>query len=314
VSASSETPTVLLPYPEEELTGLPSGLDTAVWDGTGAAPQANHLGQVEVLVIPYPHNQEAIPLLPQMPRLRVVQALTAGVDDIVPHLPDGVTLCSASGVHSTSTAELALTLILASQRGIPEFVRNQESGAWKPGWRQSLADRTVLIVGYGSIGQAVEARLAPFECEVLRVAHTPRETPRGKVHATSDLPDLLPRADVTVLTLPLTKGTQGLMNADLLAKMKDGALLVNVARGPIVDTDALLAELRGGRLRAALDVTDPEPLPADHPLWHAPGVLVSPHVGGVSSAFEPRAKRLIAEQVSRFSSGKELLNVVVSGR
>ena len=169
-----------------------------------------------------------------------------------------------------------------------------------------MADRTVLIVGFGSVGAAVEARLAGFECTVLRVARRAREG----VADMSALPDLLPRADVVVLTVPMTDETVGLVDKSFLAAMPDGALLVNVARGPVVVTDALLAELETGRLRAALDVTDPEPLPPGHALWSAPGLLLSPHVGGNTTAFLPRARRLVAEQVRRYCIGESLRNVI----
>lgn len=302
----------MLPYSEEELAGLPSPFDVIVWDGVGEAPEASGLSRVEFYVAPYPPTPEAISLAQRMPRLKVVQALTAGVEGIAPHMPAGVTLCNARGVHNASVAELTIALLLASQRGIPGFVRNQEKGRWEAAWKPALADRTVLILGYGAIGESIEQRLSGFECDVIRVARTARETPHGKVHAGADLPELLPRADVVVLTLPLTADTRGLVGAGFLARMKEGALLVNVARGAIVDTEALLAEVRSGRLRAALDVTDPEPLAADHPLWTAPGVLVSPHVGGYSSAFKPRAQRLVIEQLARYASGEPLANVVVS--
>jgi phosphoglycerate dehydrogenase-like enzyme len=217
-----------------------------------------------------------------------------------------VTLCNARGVHDASTAELAVTLMLASLRDVPEFVRGQDRHEWGGRRAESLADRTVLIVGHGSVGGAVERRLAGFECDVLRVARTPRDG----VSAISDVAELLPRADVVVLTVPMTSETVGLVDAAFLAAIKDGALLVNVARGPVVHTDALVAELRAGRLRAALDVTDPEPLPADHELWTLPGVLISPHVGGNSSAFLPRAMALVADQLRRYVSGMPLRNVI----
>jgi phosphoglycerate dehydrogenase-like enzyme len=215
-------------------------------------------------------------------------------------------------VHDSSTAELAVTLALASLRGVPGFVRAQATGEWRTGFHPALADRTVLLVGYGSIAAAVEDRLTPFECHILRVARTARTAARGAVHALSDLPELLPRADVVVLTVPLTDGTRGLVDAGFLALMPDGALLVNVSRGAVVETDALLAELRAGRLSAALDVTDPEPLPPGHPLWHAPNTLISPHVGGNSSAFLPRALRLIRTQLLRYEAGEPLDNTVLS--
>jgi phosphoglycerate dehydrogenase-like enzyme len=200
-----------------------------------------------------------------------------------------------------------MTLILSSLRGIPEAVRAQDAGTWAGERRTSLADRRVLIVGYGSVGEALEQRLAGFEvAQVVRVARSAR----AGVHAMADLPSLLPDADVVVLIVPMTPDTSGLVDAGFLARMRDGALLVNVARGPVVRTDALLAELTSGRLRAALDVTDPEPLPADHPLWHAPGVLITPHLGGNSTAFLPRAYRLVTEQVRRYVAGEPLLHVV----
>jgi phosphoglycerate dehydrogenase-like enzyme len=132
------------------------------------------------------------------------------------------------------------------------------------------------------------------------------------VHAVDELPDLLPRHDVVVVVVPLGPQTVGLVDDEFLSAMPDGALLVNVARGGVVDTDALVRHLATGRLRAALDVTDPEPLPADHPLWTAPGVLISPHTGGASTAFLPRATRLLQEQLGAYAAGRSLRNVVRS--
>jgi phosphoglycerate dehydrogenase-like enzyme len=215
-------------------------------------------------------------VLSRMASLEVVQTLTAGVDNLRSAVPAGVTLCNGRGIHDTSTAELALTLMLSSLRGIPDFVRAQERAEWVPDTRPSLADKQVLIVGYGQIGEAIEARLRPFETDVVRVARRAREG----VHAIGELPDLLPHADVVILIVPGTEETTGLFDAEMLGRMKDGALLVNVSRGPVVDTDALLAELESRRLHAALDVVDPEPLPSDHPLWRAPQLLLVPHVGG----------------------------------
>jgi phosphoglycerate dehydrogenase-like enzyme len=196
--------------------------------------------------------------------------------------------------------------MLASLRGIPAFVRGQDEKLWRHDRHDSLADRTVLILGYGGIGSAIERRLAGFEVDVLRVAAHAREG----VHTLADLPDLLPRADVVVVCVPLTDQTRHLVDAAFLARLPDGALVVNVARGGVVDTAALLAELGQGRLRAALDVTDPEPPPPDHPLWTAPGLLLSPHVGGNSTAFEPRARRLIVDQLTRYASGRPLQHQV----
>jgi phosphoglycerate dehydrogenase-like enzyme len=225
-----------------------------------------------------------------------------------------VTLCNARGLHDASTAELALTLTLSALRGVPRYVRQQDQGDWSPAYKdddavvdEALADKTVLIVGYGSIGAAIERRLAGFEVEVLRVARSARDG----VHPISEIETLLPQADVVIVVVPATAETHGLVDDAFLARMKDGALLVNVARGVVVRTDALVAECASGRLRAAMDVTDPEPLPADHPLWQTPNVLITPHVGGASTAFLPRALKLIDEQLRRFARGEELANVVV---
>lgn len=311
-SASTDRPTVWLSLPPAEIDGLPDAFDYVFWDGAEEFPADP--ADAAFYVVPYMKGPVAggRPLA-RMRNVRVVQTLSAGVDHIAPHLgqlPPGVQLCNARGVHEASTAELTVALILASLRGIPRFVRGQDNEKWYSGFYPALADRRVVIVGYGSIGAAVEDRLAPFECTVERVARTARSSPRGPVRAMDELTGLLPGADVVVLTTPLTEQTRGLVDAPFLAAMKDGALLVNVARGPVVDTKALLAETESGRLIAALDVTDPEPLPAGHPLWHAPGVLISPHVGGSTSAFLPRAQRLVRAQLERFAAGLPLENVV----
>lgn len=300
---------VRIPYAPEEVGPLPAGLDIEIYDGVAAPPTA-HDG-VAFYVLPYTFDDTPLALLADMPDVRVVQTLTAGYEHVLPYLPPGAVLANGRGIHEASTAELAVTLTLAALRGIPAFVRGQDAGEWLAGFYPALADKTVLIVGYGAIGAAVEARLAGFEVDVVRVARGARTTPDGRpVHAIADLPRLLPSADVVILTTPLTDATRGLVDADFLARMRDGALLVNVARGPVVDTKALLAELATGRVTAALDVTDPEPLPADHPLWSAPGVLISPHVGGSSSAFLPRALRLIRRQVTAWAAGEPLDNIV----
>ena len=285
---------------------LPGGVDADVWDGSGDFPASRD--EVELVVLPYMVGLAPARRLAELPALRVAQTLTAGVDDVRPLVPEGVTLCNAKGVHDASTAELAVALVLASLRGIPEHVRAAERGRWVHDTRPSLADRRVLLVGYGSVGAAVEARLAGFECDVRRVARSARHG----VEPFEALPHLLPWAEVVVLTVPMTEETRGLVDAAFLAALPDGALVVNVARGPVVVTDDLLAELRAGRLRAALDVTDPEPLPPDHPLWTMPDVLVSPHVGGDTTAFLPRARRLVSAQVRRYVAGEPLANVITS--
>ncbi|MEU7279374.1 2-hydroxyacid dehydrogenase [Streptomyces sp. NPDC045431] len=312
------TADVWLPVPADEIDGLPapaeSGLTYRFWDGAPDFPADP--ADCVFYVVPYMKPSEiAVRPLAAMTSVRVVQTLSAGIDHVTPglgSLPPGVALCNAKGVHEASTAELTLALILASLRGIPGFVRGQDREEWRAGFYPALADKSVLIVGYGSIGAAIDDRLAPFECaRVMRVARSARTTERGPVHALTDLPALLPQADVVVLATPLTPETRHLADAGFLARMKDGALLVNVSRGPVLDTDALLAEAERGRITAALDVTDPEPLPAGHPLWHAPGVLISPHVGGSTSAFMPRAKRLLAEQLTLFAKGEPLRNEVL---
>jgi phosphoglycerate dehydrogenase-like enzyme len=294
----------LVPYEDWSVDpDLPTGLAVDVYAG---GEPAGPVDDVEVYVFPYMAGTEPGRLIARLPALKVVQTLTAGVDDVRPLVPDGVTLCNARGVHDASTAELAVAMVLASQRGIPDFVRDAQRGRWAGDRRESLADRTVLVVGYGSVGRAVEARLAPFECVVRRVARRARDG----VAAFGELPALLPEADVVVLTVPMTDETRGMVDAAFLRAMKDGALLLNVARGPVVVTEDLLAEVSTGRLRAALDVTDPEPLPAGHPLWSVPGLLLTPHVGGAIPDTNERAAAAVTDQLARVLAGEPLVNVV----
>jgi phosphoglycerate dehydrogenase-like enzyme len=297
-------PLVWLPFDPANLGDPPPELRYEVVDPTVSVPDT--VAEVEVYVPPYAVGNAVADVIPRMTSLRYVQTLTAGVDNLRSAIPPGVTLCSGRGIHDTSTAELVLTLVLSSLRGVPQFVRDQDRHQWTPGWHPALADRSVLLVGYGAIGAAIEARLAPFECTVVRVARSARDG----VHAISELPALLPSADVVVLVVPLTDATRGLVDSAFLASMKEGALLVNVARGAVVDTDALVTALRAERVRAALDVVDPEPLPADSPLWDCPGLLISPHVGGSSSAMWPRAYRLVRDQLHRIAAGEEPVNVM----
>ncbi len=312
-SQTSAATDVWLPVPPAQIDGLPDAFTYHFWNGDEEFPADP--ADCAFYVVPYMKGQAvAVRPLTQMTGVRVVQTLTAGIDHVaaaVPDLPSGTQLCNARGVHDASTAELALALTLAALRQLPAFVRAQDAEEWSPGVHEALADKTVLIVGHGAIGSAVEERLIPFEVEeVLRVARSERTVPRGPVHDLGRLPELLPRADVVILCTPLTEETLGLVGAGFLARMKDGALLVNVARGGVVDTKSLVAELESGRLRAALDVTDPEPLPAGHPLWHAPGALITPHVGGPTSAFLPRAKRLLRSQLTRWAAGEPLEHTV----
>jgi phosphoglycerate dehydrogenase-like enzyme len=291
-------------------TGAIPGLEMVTWDVHEPHPRAD---EVAVVVPPYLDPDQRLDLLGTLPRLELVQLLTAGYDNVTPHLPPGVTLCSGGGIHDASTAELALALILASIRGIPDFVRAQDQHHWIPTriW-PALADRRVLVVGYGKVGRAIAARLLPCETTVSAVASRARAGDElvETVHGIDELRALRPGQDVVVVITPLRDSTAGLVDARFLAAMKDGALLVNVARGKVADTDALVAEAGSGRLRVAVDVTDPEPLPADHPLWSTPNVLVSPHVGGASTAFRPRALALVRRQLTAYAEGRPLESVV----
>lgn len=287
-----------------------SGLELVTWDIHAPHPRAD---EIAVVVPPYLDPHQRLELLGGLPQLELVQLLTAGYDNVTPHLPDGVTLCSGGGIHDASTAELALTLILASLRGIPDFVRAQDRHDWIPTriW-PALADRRVLVVGYGRVGRAIARRLLPFEVELTAVASRPRDGDDlvDTVHGMDDLPALLPVHDVVVVITPLTETTEGLVDREFLSRMKDGALLVNMARGKVADTDALVAEAASGRLSVAMDVTDPEPPPPDHPLWTTRNVLISPHVGGASTAFRPRAVALVKSQLTAYATGRPLDNVV----
>jgi phosphoglycerate dehydrogenase-like enzyme len=244
--------------------------------------------------------------LESLPRLRLVQLLSAGAEKFLGRLPEGVVLCNARGAHTPSTAEWVLTATLAAQRGIPFFVREQDAGRWSFTTHSSLVGARVLVVGAGDIGRAIGRMLAGFDVELTYVARTARDG----VRSIDELPQLLPQADVVILVVPVTSETKGMVDADFLAAMPDGALLVNAARGVVVDTDALLAELVTGRLRAAVDVTDPEPLPAGHPLWSAPGLLLTPHVGGEVPQTGDRATATLVHQLKRVLAGAPLENVV----
>jgi len=295
-----------LPFDDwTERVAVPAGVEVAVWRSGLTFP--GPADRVAFYVPEYMGPSETLDVLQHMTALQVVQTLTAGVDDVVPRLPQGVTLCNARGVHDASTAELAVGLVVASLRGFPDFFHAQREGRWAHARHRSLADRRVVLVGFGSVGQAVARRLVGFEVDLVPVARHGRSGVAG----VDSLPHLLLTADVVILTVPLTPETRGMVDAAFLAQLPDGALLVNVARGPVVNTDALLSEVGSGRLLAALDVTDPEPLPPGHPLWTSPGVFVTPHVGGDTSAYLPRARRLVAEQLARFASGDALVNVVV---
>jgi phosphoglycerate dehydrogenase-like enzyme len=295
---------VFLPFDPSTLPEIPDGFDIEVVNATRGVPDT--VTEVELYVPAYEFTSEVVDVMADMPRLRIVQTLTAGVDNIRSAVPAGVTLCNAAGVHDAATSELAVGLMISAERRLAELAVLQRERRWDQQMASSLADRRVLVVGAGHIGAAIRRRLDGFECDVTMVGRTARDGVRG----VDELPELLPAADIVVLIIPLTDQTKGMVDAAFLARMPDGALLVNVARGPIVDTDALVAETSAGRLRAALDVTDPEPLPPEHPLWSSPGVIITPHIGGASSALWPRARRLVSEQLRRLADGRPLLNVV----
>jgi phosphoglycerate dehydrogenase-like enzyme len=304
------TPHALLPTEEalDALAPLPQGVTASCWDCRGEPPP--EVADTTFWVPPFlTSDHEVVEAAAAMPRLRVVQLLTAGADAFVGRLPADVVLCDARGVHTSPTAEWVVAAVLAALHEFPRFVLAHREHRWDRDITDELAGKRVLVVGSGDIGEAVARRLEPFDVAVTRVARRARPG----VHAAAELPDLLPDADVVVLIVPLTAQTRGMVDAAFLGRMRDGALLVNAARGPVVDTDALVAELASGRLRAALDVTDPEPLPPDHPLWTVPGLLLTPHIGGAVPGFGRRAYALVRAQLARHASGEPLDNVVVDG-
>ncbi len=297
---------VWLPAPDsaELMGGLPDGMAADVWTGGEQLPDS--AGEVEVLVMPFGVRRSRLTVLTTLPRLRLIQLMSAGAERVIPHVPAGVTLCNARGAPDAAVAEWIAAVILAQVRGLPALMAAQQRGTWEFSEIRPLAGQTVLIVGYGSIGEAVERMLTPFGVTVERIARHARPG----VPSLDGLPAILPKADIVVLLVPVTPATTGMVDARFLAQMHDQALLVNAARGSIVDTDALLAELRSGRLRAALDVTDPEPLPAGHPLWTAPGLLLTPHVAGAMTTAIPRVMAVVRDQLARYATGEPLLNVV----
>ncbi len=288
----------------QALTGLAGAAVEVVDTNEGDLPAS--AADVEFYVPPFFPRPPAVAAMARLPRLRVVQTITAGVDRLQPHLPDGAVLCNARGVHDASTAEWVVAAILASIRQFPYFCAEQAAGRWSFRFTDCLAKKTVLIVGYGSIGAAVERRLGGFDVRVLRVARTAREG----VSPVAGLPGLLPQADVVVLLAPVTADTIGMADAGFLAAMRDGSLLVNAARGSLLVTDALCAELESGRLHAALDVTDPEPLDPGHRLWSAPNVLITPHVAASTPVSALTAVSFVREQAERVLRGEPLKNVI----
>jgi len=284
-----------------ELDPLPEGVELVAEPGP----------DVEFVVLSFELADRLPGLFDELPGLRVAQSLSAGVDWLLPKVPPGIVVCRAVGVHDGPVSEWVVAAILAMQRRLPAFIEFQQraewnrSGAAQPATIDDLEGHTVVVVGHGSIGRALAARLAPFGARVIGVARHARDD----AQPVSALPDLLPQADVVVNLLPLTPETEKFVDAAFLARMKPGALFVNAGRGKTVDTAALIEALGSGRIRAALDVTDPEPLPSDHPLWHLPNVLITPHVAGAVARWEARGYRFAGEQIRRYAAGQPLLGV-----
>jgi phosphoglycerate dehydrogenase-like enzyme len=267
------------------------------------------LSRITFYVPTYMGGAAALAPAADMPNLRVLQMPNAGYDDAAAYVRPGMVLCNASGVHDESTAELAVALALAGRRGFADFAADQQRGRWRHARHTSLADSRIAVVGHGSIGRTIVRMLSGFAVTVVPFSR--RGT--GGALPVSELAGRIGEFDVVILVLPLTADSAGMFDTAMLGRMRDGALLVNVARGGIVDTDALVGELTAGRLSAALDVTDPEPLPAGHPLWSAPNCLITPHVGGDTTAFEPRMRALVSAQLERLVRGEPLANVVMEG-
>jgi phosphoglycerate dehydrogenase-like enzyme len=265
------------------------------------------MATADFVVLPYEGSTISISeAISRLTNIKVLQTLTAGFDNVQPHVPAGVTLCNAAGVHDDATSELAVLLALSALRDMPRSFRAQQEHHWETYFARSLADKNVLLIGYGNVGKAAEKRLLAFGCTVTPVARTARD----HVHSIAELPNLIPLADVVMLIVPNNPGTVKLVDAKFLAAMKDNSVLVNVARGVVVDTDALVAELKSGRISAALDVTDPEPLPAAHVLWELPNVIITSHNGGEGDVFWDRARARIHSQFDLWFAGQPLECVI----
>lgn len=294
-----------------EAVGEIDGVEIVEWDVEGPAPRQ----RIDIVVPPYWGGIRRLANLAEID-VKLVQWQSIGFNGLDRYVPPGLPVANATSVHEASTAELALGLTIAAQRGLPAFTRDGLEGRWDLRTFPSLADRRVLIVGYGGVGKAIEARLAGFETQITRLARSPRDEQNlaGEpvhVHGIDELTNLLADTEILIVGLPLSDATRGLFDAAALAALPDDALVVNVGRGPLIDTDALVAELTAGRLRAALDVTDPEPLPSDHPLWSLPNALITPHVGGDSTAMLPRMVDLVRRQIAHLRAGEAPENIVL---
>jgi phosphoglycerate dehydrogenase-like enzyme len=290
--------------------------------------EVEHCIEIDVW-IPDPYPGRAMRAWPRLRGVKLIISMLAGTEWIPPIAGPHVTICNARGAHNSATAEWVVGAILASLKYFPLYLDVQRSGVWKrrfdvaahykaitgdatpldpPAMLEELADKRVLLVGYGEIGKEIERMLDPFHVELTRVARSSRTTPM--VHAAVELHELIPLAEIIILIVPATNETRGLIGASQFALMRQGTLVVNAARGPVIDTDALVAALQAGKVRAAIDVTDPEPLPAGHALWSCPNLLITPHVAASSPQFARNALRIVAEELRRYINGEPLRNVV----
>jgi phosphoglycerate dehydrogenase-like enzyme len=292
--------------PTEELaTRLADAAEVAVWDLASPAPWP----KIDIVVPPYMGTVGLLGALAGV-EVRLVQSQSIGYDGVLDALPPGVAFANGASVHEGPAAEIGMALLLAAQRDLPRYVRQQDAEVWRGGFTRGLFGLRVVILGAGGLGTAMYDRLLPFVARPVRVARSRRTDERGEVVALGELPGLLAIADAVAICLPLDDSTRGLVDAAFLAALPDGAILINIGRGAIVDTDALVAELAAGRLRAGLDVTDPEPLPAGHPLWSAPGVVISPHVGGQVTTMPDAVEALVRRQIAAISSGGDPVNLI----
>lgn len=306
-------PIRVVTFPNAELLdavgALPEGIRAGIWD-IGGEPEGAELDEIDAAVLPYMADISTLTGIGRARNLQLVQTQTTGFDGVHALVGPGVAVATAAGVHAAATAELAVGLALASLRGIGESVRDQASHHWKPARWPGLADRKVAIVGVGGIGEEIRKRLDPFEVVLRRFGTRARTDEHGEILAVGDLLEHARDIEVLILIVPHNAGTHHLVGAELLAALPDGAVVVNVARGPVVDTEALVAELRTGRIRCASDVFDPEPLPEGHPIWQLPNALILPHNGGNTEAFLPRMTALLKRQLQAWARDAAPENLV----
>lgn len=308
---TTETPLIVsVPTAElyDDVQPLPDGVELVVWDMKDAAPRE----RFDMVVPPYMSMDGVIEALSTV-EVGLVQSQSIGYDNVEGRLPEGQVFANAASVHETATSELAVALALAAQRRLPDAVRAQDRGEWHGYVAPGLADARVTLLGFGGVGRAIAARLKPFEVDVRAVASHGRLQDEVEVFPLGKLYEVLADTDILIASLPGGDATRHVIDDRALSALPDGALVVNVGRGPLIDTDALVDHVRRGRIRAALDVTDPEPLPAGHPLWSLDGVLIAPHVGGATDAMRPRIARLVRRQIMRLRAGEEPVNVVLGG-